>query len=889
MKKLDQFVLKSFVGPFLAILGIVIFILVLQFLWLYIDELVGKGLEFKVILEFLMWGSCQVLPLAIPLATLLSSMMTLGDMGEKFELTAIKASGISLARILVPMTLVGILITIGAFYIGDRLVPYSINQIYTMRDDIGRTKSEIKIPTGTFYDGIEGYILRVENRDKKTGMMYNIQVYDHSTDKGNTRITVADSGIIKMSKSKDYLTFLLYNGTNYQEKNTRKYRDTTLSLQRIQFYEQEMVIPLENYAFHHSDSARYGEQVKSMNLASLQHGHDSLVNLVNLGTEKHVREFNAQNGLSYKSQLDTSWREKATAVLAPLEIPASTSLTNRQHYYERAAETARQYETHLRSQTMESYEYTQLIHRTDVEIWKKYAQALACLLLFFIGAPIGAILKKGGLGTPAILSLLFFVLYWVIDITGERLANNGSTTAFMGKFISAFVLAPIGVFLTTKAIQDSSIFNVDGLKRGIRKVKSQIFRMFRKTRIVYMGTPEFSVAPLDALRKSGYKIVGVVTVPDKPSGRGLKMNESAVKKYAVANDLPLLQPEKLKDEAFLKDLAAWKADLFVVVGFRMLPEVVWAMPKLGTFNLHAALLPQYRGAAPINWAVINGENITGVTTFMIDKKIDTGGIILRSECRVEPTDTAGSLHDKLMVLGSQLVVETVEGIIQNNVELRVQRSFIQGAELLKPAPKLTRELQHICWDDTTRHIYNLIRGLSPYPGAFTELVPLSEGETLSGALPSVSSFAPRESEQAPFHSACRRFARTGSRSDAEERVSPSAEPVSSEKDTPSVAKKEVDAPSGVSFSDAIQLKVFFGEMRYDLPKAAPGTVLSDGKTYFAVATQDGAIAITDLQLSGKKRMDVKSFLLGFRNPTAWTTTPGTSKAEIAKAAPEEDA
>jgi methionyl-tRNA formyltransferase len=796
----------------LAILGIVTFILVMQFLWLYIDELVGKGLEFKVILEFLMWGSCQTLPMAIPLATLLSSMMTLGDMGEKFELTAMKASGISLARVLVPMTVVSVFICIGAFYVGDRLVPYSINQIYTMRDDIGRTKSEIKIPTGTFYDGIEGYILRIEQRDKKTGMMYNIQVYDHTVDKGNTRLTVADSGIIKMSKSKDYLTFQLYDGINYQETNTRKYKDTTLALNRIQFQSQELVIPLENYAFHHSDSARYGEQVKSMNLKSLYHGQDSLEDLVHKGTLRHVKDFSKQSYINYRDQLDTTWREKATARLDPPSDERWKTPQDKKRGLENAASSARQYESVARGQSMESYDYTHLIYRTNVEIWKKYAQALACLLLFFIGAPVGALLKKGGLGAPAVISMLFFVLYWVIDITGERLANNGATTAFIGKFISAFVLAPIGAFLTVKAVKDASLFNLDGGKIWFRKIKSKCFRMFRKTRIVYMGTPEFSVGPLDALLKAGHHVVGVVTVPDKPSGRGLKMNESAVKKYAVAHELPLLQPEKLKDEAFLKDLAAWKADLFVVVGFRMLPEVVWSMPKYGTFNLHAALLPQYRGAAPINWAVINGENITGVTTFMIDQKIDTGGIILRAECHIDPADTAGDVHDKLMELGSQLVLETVEGIVQKNVELRVQRSFIQGSELLKPAPKLTRELQHIDWDDTTRHIYNLIRGLSPFPCAFTELV---------------------------------------------------------------------------SGEETLQLKVFFGEMRTDL-HAAPGTVLSDGKTYFAIATQDGAIAITDLQLAGKKRMDVKSFLLGFRNPTAYTTTPGTSKSEIAKAAPKED-
>ena len=834
MKKLDQFILKSFVGQFIAILAIVTFILVMQFLWLYIDELVGKGLDLKVILEFLMWGGFQTLPLAIPLATLLSSMMTLGDMGEHFELTAMKASGISLTRVLVPMTIVAILISVGAFFVGDRLVPYSINQIFTMRDDIGRTKSEIKIPSGTFYDGIDGYILRVESRDSKTGMMHGIQVYDHTSGSGNLRITVADSGVLKMSKSKDYLTFMLYNGTNYREENRRKYRDTSLALQRVKFYRQELVIPLENYAYKQSDSARFGEQVKSMNLGQLKHSHDSLVNLVDQGTMKHVKEFQNQNSLSYRKQLDTSWREQAKVVMAPPAEEDFKTLKDRQKALDAALQTARQYENVARGQTYDSYDYTNMIHRTDVEMWKKYAQALACLLLFFIGAPVGAILKKGGLGAPAVISLLFFVLYWVIDITGERLASNGATSAFVGKFISAFVLGPIGGFLTVKAVKDKNLFHWDGFMIGFRKVKSQIIRMFRKTRIVYMGTPEFAVGPLEALSRSGYKVVGIVTVPDKPSGRGLKMQESAVKKYAVSTGIPVLQPEKLRDEEFLKQLAAFKADLFVVVGFRMLPEVVWSMPKLGTFNLHAALLPQYRGAAPINWAVINGENISGVTTFMIDKKIDTGGIILRSECHVEPTDTAGDLHDKLMALGSTLVVETVEGLIQHNVELRVQRSFIQGSELLKPAPKITRELQHIDWNDSTKQVYNLIRGLSPYPCAFTELVP-SDRRSFVATAPQDDSCHSERSEESP----------------------------------------------------AMQLKVYFGEMRTDL-HAEPGTVLSDGKTYFAIATADGAIAITDLQLAGKKRMDVKSFLLGFRNPTSYKATQGTSKAEIAKAKPHED-
>ena len=814
MKKLDLFILKSFIGPFFAILAITIFILVMQFLWLYIDELVGKGLELKVILEFLMWGSCQVLPLALPLATLLASMMTFGDMGEHYELTAMNSAGISLARILVPATVASAIIAVSAFFIGDRLVPYSINQIYTMRDDIGRTKSEIKIPVGTFYDGIEGYILRIDDRDKDSGMMYGVMVYDHTTEKGNLRLTVADSGLMKMSKAKDYLTFQLYDGTNYQETNTRKYRDTTLALQRIHFSRQEMVIPLENYSFQHSDSARYGEQVRSMSNEQLRHGRDSLAEKSDTGAEKFLQEIRSSYALQWQSQLDSGWKDPAKKPFDLSREPSSwENPERRRQAYESALSNASQIQSTLQTQGMEAYEYSRLLRLSEVEIWKKYAQALACFILFFIGAPIGSLIRKGGLGTPAVVSILFFVLYWVVDISGTKLARDGATTPFIGDFISAFVLIPIGVFLTWMAIREKSI-NLDAFKTWRRKIFSKIMSLFKKTRIVYMGTPEFAVAPLDALTQGrGYKVVGVVTVADKPSGRGLKVNESAVKKYAVAHGIPVLQPDKLKDPAFLEALAAWKADLFVVVGFRMLPEVVWKMPKMGTFNLHAALLPQYRGAAPINWAVINGENLTGVTTFMIDQKIDTGGILLRQECRVEATDTAGDVHDKLMALGADLVVQTVEGLIQKNVETRVQRSFVQGSEVLKPAPKLTRELQHIDWNDTTRNIYNLVRGLSPFPGAFTELV--KDGQVT-------------------------------------------------------------------------QLKVFFGEMRTDL-HAAPGTVLSDGKTYLAVATLDGALALTDVQLAGKKRMDVKAFLLGFRDPETYTTSQGTSKAEILKTKPEEDA
>lgn len=236
-------------------------------------------------------------------------------------------------------------------------------------------------------------------------------------------------------------------------------------------------------------------------------------------------------------------------------------------------------------------------------------------------------------------------------------------------------------------------------------------------RIVFMGTPEFAVASLDALVTGGYNVVGVVTMPDKPAGRGYKLQFSAVKEYALAHNLPLLQPEKLKNEEFLNELRDLRADLQIVVAFRMLPEVVWNMPRLGTFNLHGSLLPQYRGAAPINWAIINGEKETGVTTFFLQQEIDTGNIILQRKTPIADSDNAGTIHDRLMKIGAKAVTDTVDEILAENVTAIPQPT----AEILKPAPKIFKETCRIDWQKTADEVFNFVRGLSPYPTAWTEL------------------------------------------------------------------------------------------------------------------------------------------------------------------------
>ena len=810
MKKLDRFLVKSFIGPFVAILLVVVFILMMQFLWRYIDELVGKGLSLGVILEFLMWGTFTIAPLALPLAALLSSMMVIGQMAENKEMLAVKAAGIPFMRLMAPMAITAVFISIGAYFIGDKLVPVAYNKIFTLRDDIGRTKNEIKIPSGTFYDGIEGYILRIGDQDKASGMMRDVMVYDHSSGRGNVSVTVADSARMGLSKSKDYLTFDLFSGTSYLEDNTLRRADTNLTLQRMNFARQELIISLSNYQFEKSDSTRYGDQSKSKPSKVLRAETDSLKALLDEKYHKHIRTFRQLSFFVEQRQLDSSFHDSGRQAFDEPELMNFHSLRDKYNTYSRASMTATRISNELANFNHEisSSDYYSRIE--GVELLQRIAQALACLILFFVGAPLGSMIKKGELGTSAIISVLFFVLYWVVDISATKLARDGAISIQRGAFLSSIVLAPIGVYLTYRASKDKEFLNMSQLKVWWKLLVSKVSRFFKPIRIVYMGTPDFAVAPLDSLIAKGYNVVGVVTVADKPSGRGLKVNESAVKRYAVEHGIPVLQPQKLKDPEFLEALKAWKADLFVVVAFRMLPEEVWNMPRLGTFNLHAALLPQYRGAAPINWAVINGEKISGVTTFFIDKDIDTGKIIYRQECRIGPEDSAGDLHDSLMEIGADLVCQTVEGIISNNVETRLQRSFIQGSEVLKSAPKLNRELCHIDWEDSSRHIHNLIRGLSPYPGAFTEIVPAADPD------------------QKPQN-----------------------------------------------------LKIYKAR-RSDSLHGNPGEILSDGKDYLAIATLDGAIELLEIQLAGKKRMEVRDFLKGFREPCSYVCTKGSSKAEILK-------
>ena len=318
----------------------------------------------------------------------------------------------------------------------------------------------------------------------------------------------------------------------------------------------------------------------------------------------------------------------------------------------------------------------------------------------------------------------------------------------------------------------------------------------KEIRLVFMGTPDFAVESLKALVENNYRVIGVITAPDKPAGRGRQLSESAVKKFALANHLKVLQPEKLKNPEFIAELESLNADLQIVVAFRMLPEIVWNMPPMGTFNLHASLLPQYRGAAPLNWAIINGETETGVTTFLLSHEIDTGQIIFQEKVSIGETDTVGDLHDRMMAIGSELVLKTVDALAESQVQPIDQTQLIDNQEKIKQAPKIFKEDCQIDWTRDTESIRNLVRGLSPYPAAWTEFINSEKAETLSAKIYSVI----RDNSSLP---------------------------------------------------------------------AAPGTIQTDGKRYLKIACPDGWLSITDIQLSGKKRMKIDELLRGFQGMNEW--------------------
>ena len=510
MKILHRFMLKQFMGPFVAAFFIVIITLLMQFLWKYIDDLVGKGLEVSVFCELLLYNSLMLSNMAFPLAVLLASIFTLGNMGENYELIALKAAGISLQRIVFPLIVLSFVISISAFAVANNVVPWAWLKWRTLIYDIQQQRPELRIQEEIFFNEIEGYSIRIGKRDYKTNMLYEMWIYDHTDKVGNVSVIIADSGRMAMSADKRFLEMTLFNGHSYQDivdpKKPASRQNKNYPFRHDFFDKQVFRIVLPNYGLERSDEQLFRSGAQMMNLPQLANEIDSFSKIIN-SQEQQLRMTVKpvyDNPTLKNIPVDTTLRKKI-----PDDFWVAfnqMSKQKRQTAVKEAVNNARSQKDQVAGLIYDLDDKNKRIWRFKIEWHRKFTVAIACFIFFFIGAPLGAIIRKGGLGTPIIIAVIFFVLYYVISMIGEKSAKEGALTPFSGMWLSAFIILSIGIFLTLMATRDSPIFNQELYLNYIKKGLSFIFVAQHKSRpeIVCQFTsidlmPENMLAKLEKL------------------------------------------------------------------------------------------------------------------------------------------------------------------------------------------------------------------------------------------------------------------------------------------------------------------------------------------------------------------------------------------------------
>ncbi|HEY4786375.1 MAG TPA: LptF/LptG family permease [Bacteroidales bacterium] len=466
MKRLYKFIIASFLGPFFLTFFIVIFLLLMQFLWRYIEDLAGKGLEFSVIAELMFYVSSSLVPMALPLAILLASLMTMGNLGENYELTAMKASGISLPRIVAPLVVFSVLLAIFAFFFSNYVLPVTNKKMTSLLWDITNSKPELQIKEGIFNNGLSNYSIRVGKKDYKTNMLYQIKIYDHTAGNGNTAVYLADSGYIYKTADKKFLFITLFNGYNYSEASSQPRSGyQTYPFRRDKFEKEVFRVPLDEFGLKRTDENLFNNNQRMMSLRQLRLFVDSFDRDIKFLSNNLYRTISSTNVMRYKPNAvkmlkDTA--KKDTIKYRPFETAFNQlSVSERNSIINEALSFARDSKTTITNSSFSLDDKQTRLHRYEIEWWRKFTLSAGCLIFFFIGAPLGAIIRKGGLGMPVVISVLFFVLYYIISITGEKFAREGMVTAAVGMWLSAMILLPTGIFLTHKATHDSSIFNID--------------------------------------------------------------------------------------------------------------------------------------------------------------------------------------------------------------------------------------------------------------------------------------------------------------------------------------------------------------------------------------------------------------------------------------------
>ncbi len=477
MKKLYQFTLKSFIGPFIATFCISIFVLLMQFLWLYIDDLVGKGLEWYVLAKFLLFASITLVPMALPLAILLSSLMTFGNLAENYELVAMKSAGLSLRKIMHPLTIAAVLICLTAFYFANNVLPWANLKMQSMLFDITHSKPSIKIKEGIFYNGINGYSIRTAKKSKDGKTLKDVMIYDHKSGLGNTKSTFADSGQMEIRGIKNVLVITLYNGYSYEDRISNQQEVSTRPFIRNQFREQTVVFDLSDFKMNKTDESLFKTNYQMLNISQLREAIDSMRksgSVKAVATEIQLDNSHFLRSLQYLKEADSS-KDCKPYVKDYFNL---LSKNEKSRIIENALNIARSSKSYLETAADEQHLNKQNILKFDVELDKKYTLSVSCLILFFIGVPLGAIIRKGGLGMPVVVSIVFFILFYIISITGERLAKEGSLPVYQGLWLAPAFFFPIGLFLTYRASTDSSLFDSSTYFSGIKKrIRNQSVRL----------------------------------------------------------------------------------------------------------------------------------------------------------------------------------------------------------------------------------------------------------------------------------------------------------------------------------------------------------------------------------------------------------------------------
>jgi len=468
LKKLDSYIIKSYLGPLVVTFFIAWFVLFMQFLWKYLEDLVGKGLDALILIEFFTYASAHLVTMALPLAVLLASIMVMGNLGEHYEIAALKASGISLQRIMRPLMILSVITAIGAFLFSNYVAPIADLKLGSLIYDISNQKPSLNIKEGIYYDGINGYVLRVSKKEKDGKTVKNIFIYDHTEGRGNVKMVNAETGRLEMSKDENYLLVTLYNGNAYEEMRSQKPGSQNRPFIRTSFKEEFIRMDLSDFKMSRTKEDLFKENYKMMNVFQLESNIDTVKKEINLRLVDFGNQVQRNLGVGNISSSENvgAWFDSRFNG----NIFSIVSDENKLKVFESASNIIRNNRNYSESAFNDYNARSQMVVRSQMEWHSRFTLSIACLVLFFIGAPLGAIVRKGGLGMPVVLSVLFFLSYYIVTTIGEKFAKEGVWQPITGMWFSTFIFFPIGLFLTFKATSDSKLLDLDYYLSPIKKL-----------------------------------------------------------------------------------------------------------------------------------------------------------------------------------------------------------------------------------------------------------------------------------------------------------------------------------------------------------------------------------------------------------------------------------